>query len=120
MDIGPRLRQLREQQGLSQLDIEEATGLLRTYVSRVENGYIVPSLETLERFAGALGVPMHRLFYPAEGNLTRRKTPEPPTEERGKDAAVAQFLLKLKCYTSKFVDKDREVLLAVAKKLAML
>jgi transcriptional regulator with XRE-family HTH domain len=119
MEIGPRLRQLREEKGLSQLDIEEITGLLRTYVSRVENGYIVPSLETLERFAAALDVPMHVLFYPSAGSFRQRKSPEQPAEEEGRDRAAARFLLKLKGYSSKIVDKDREVLLAVAKRLAM-
>ena len=47
MLIGARLRQLREQKQMSQGDIEERTGLLRCYVSRVENGHTVPSLETL-------------------------------------------------------------------------
>ncbi len=123
MDIGPRLRQLREQKGLSQGDIQETAGLLRTYVSRVENGHIVPSLETLERFAAVLDVPMYRLFYPAEGppssgNLTPRKTLEQLAEEEGKEGVNARFLLTLKGHASKIVDRDREVLLALAKRLA--
>jgi transcriptional regulator with XRE-family HTH domain len=118
MDIGPRLRQLREQKGLSQFDIEEATGLQRTYVSRVENSRIVPSLETLHRFASALDMPVHRLFHPAEGNLAPRKTLEQTAEEEGKEGANARFLLKLKNYINQIVDKDRDVLLAVAKRLA--
>ena len=44
---------------MSQRDNEERAGLERCYVSRVENGHTVPSLETLERFAGALGVPLY-------------------------------------------------------------
>ena len=64
MLIGKRLRQLREQKHMSQGDIEERTGLLRCYISRVENGHTVPSLETLERFAGVLEVPMYQLFFP--------------------------------------------------------
>lgn len=63
MPIGARIRQLREQKGLSQGDIERMTGLLRCYTSRVENGHTVPSLETLERFAAALGIPLYELFY---------------------------------------------------------
>jgi len=56
--IGERLRVLREQKNLSQGDIEKKTGLLRCYVSRVENGHTVPSVETLEKFARALEVLM--------------------------------------------------------------
>src|ERR1700733_7499961 len=66
MLIGDRLRALREEKKLSQGDIEEKTGLLRCYVSRVENGHMVPAVETLEKFARALGVPMYQLFYDGE------------------------------------------------------
>src|SRR5438270_11150246 len=63
MIIGDRLKALREEKDLSQGDIEKRTGLLRCYVSRVENGHTVPSVETLEKFARALEVPLHHLMY---------------------------------------------------------
>jgi transcriptional regulator with XRE-family HTH domain len=63
MVIGDRLSELREQKKLSQGDIEKRTGLLRCYVSRVENGHTVPSIETLEKMARALEVPLYKLFY---------------------------------------------------------
>jgi len=63
MVIGERLRQLREAKNLSQGDIEKRTGLLRCYTSRVENGHTVPAVETLEKYARALDVPLYRLFY---------------------------------------------------------
>ena len=66
MIIGGRLRELREDKKLSQGDIEKRTGLLRAYVSRVENGHTVPALKTLEKFARALEVPMYELFYDDE------------------------------------------------------
>lgn len=62
MEIGPRLRALREQKQLSQGDIENKTGLLRCYISRVEKGHTIPNVETLEKFARALKVPLYRLF----------------------------------------------------------
>ncbi len=52
--IHERLRELREAKNLSQGDIEKRTGLLRCYTSRVENGHTVPSLDTSEKYAGAL------------------------------------------------------------------
>src|SRR5579862_5535073 len=61
--IGERLRELRKEKRLSQGDIEKRTGLIRCYVSRVENGHTVPAVETLEKFARALDVPMYQLFY---------------------------------------------------------
>ena len=60
--IGDRLRALREDKKLSQGDIEKRTGLLRCYISRVENGHTVPAIETLEKMARALEVPLYQLF----------------------------------------------------------
>jgi len=123
MPIGTRLRQLREQKGFSQGDIEEITGLLRCYISRVENGHTVPSLETLERFAAALDMPLYRFFYtgedqPATPNLTPRPSLEQLATEKGSEGADARFLLKLKTYADKIVDADRDVILSLAKRLA--
>ena len=47
-------------------DVENRTGLLRCYISRVENGHTVPAIETLEKFARALEVPIYQLFYGLE------------------------------------------------------
>jgi transcriptional regulator with XRE-family HTH domain len=66
MDISERLRQLREAKKLSQGDIEKRTGLLRCYISRVENGHTVPSLETLEKMARAFEVQLYQIFYEGE------------------------------------------------------
>ena len=66
MVIGDRIRQIRDYKNLSQGDIEKRTGLLRCYVSRVEQGHTVPSIETLEKFARALEVPMYQLFFDGE------------------------------------------------------
>src|ERR1700678_279547 len=63
MVIGDRLRELRETKQLSQGDIEKRTGLLRCYISRVENGHTVPAIETLEKLARAMEVPLYQLFY---------------------------------------------------------
>jgi len=70
MIIGDRLKTLRESKSLSQGDIEKRTGLLRCYISRVENGHTDPSVETLEKLARAFEVPLYHLFYDGE---------EPPT-----------------------------------------
>jgi transcriptional regulator with XRE-family HTH domain len=123
MAIGARIRQLREQKKLSQGDIERMTGLLRCYTSRVENGHTVPSLETLERYAAALGLPLYQLFYagdepPPTPNLTPRRTLEELAEEEGKQGADARFLLKLKSLAENIRESDRQVLLSLAKKLA--
>jgi len=124
MLIGTRLRQLREQKQLSQGDIEERTGLLRCYVSRVENGHTVPSLETLERFAGVLDVPLYQLFFtgdeaPPTPNLTPRRTLDELTGDNGGKGIDAQFLLKLRNLLGRLAEPDRDVILSLAKRLAM-
>src|ERR1700720_1399523 len=94
MIIGDRLRALREHKNFSQGDIERRTGLLRCYISRVENGHTVPAVETLEKFARALEVPMYQLFYDGEEpptlpNLPKRKTADDIVwGSRGKDARM--------------------------------
>jgi transcriptional regulator with XRE-family HTH domain len=123
MLIGERLRQLREQKALSQGDVEKSSGLLRCYISRVEHGHTVPSLETLERFAAALDVPLYRLFYteedtPPTPNLTPRKTLEELADDPGASGSDARFLLKLKGVLGRMVDSDRAFLLDFARKLA--
>lgn len=75
MVIGARLRSLRENKGFSQGEIEKRTGLLRCYISRVENGHTIPSLETLQRLAAALEVSLYELFYPGEGEAPRPSWP---------------------------------------------
>ena len=118
-----KLRALRIQKNYSQGDIESRTGLLRCYVSRVENGHTVPSLETLEKFAAALGVPLDQLFY--EGDKPPEAVPlplHPSLEElaRREDAAGidARFLIKMKNLIGKIAETDRDVLLTLARKLA--
>ena len=123
MRIGARLRQLREQKGLSQGDIEAATGLLRCYTSRVENGHTVPSLETLERFASALQIPLFMLFYEGDGQpptpaLTARSTMENAAALGTPEGEDAMFLLKLKKLLGNIVGPDREALLSMARKMA--
>jgi transcriptional regulator with XRE-family HTH domain len=123
MSIGARIRTLRDQKGLSQGDIERMTGLLRCYTSRVENGHTVPSLETLERFAAALDVPLYRLFCagedtPPTANLSPRKALEELAESDGKQGEDARFLLKLKTLLDQVTESDRQVVLTLAKKLA--
>ena len=63
MLIGERIRAIREAKGLSQGDIEKRSGLRRFHISRAENGYSVPSVETLEKIAYALEVPLYQFFY---------------------------------------------------------
>jgi len=119
--IGDRLRDMREQKKLSQGDIEKRTGLLRCYISRVENGHTVPAIETLEKLARALEVPLYQLFYDGEEppklpNLPRRKSSEDIAwGSSGKDG---RFLNKLRRLLAKSEEADRKLLLHMAQKMA--
>ena len=122
MIIGDRLRALREEKHFSQGDIEKKTGLLRCYIYRVENGHTVPAIETLEKMARALEVPMYQLFYDGEEppklpNLPKRKSSDDIAWGRaGKDA---RFLSKLRRLLSKTEEGDRKLLLSMAQKMAL-
>jgi transcriptional regulator with XRE-family HTH domain len=121
MVVGERLRALREQKGLSQSDLEDRSGMARTYVSRVEQGHTVPSLETLERFAGALEVPLYRLFYeggsePVTPHLTKRRSLEELAVQNGLEGGEG-LLKQLKDLTGKMVESDRAILLDFACRL---
>jgi transcriptional regulator with XRE-family HTH domain len=119
--ISDRLRSIREEKNLSQGDIEKRTGLLRCYVSRVENGHTVPAVETIEKFARALEVPIYQLFYdgdkpPELPNLPKRKTAaDIAWGATGKDA---RFLTKLRRLLAKTGERDRKLLLAMTQKIA--
>jgi transcriptional regulator with XRE-family HTH domain len=116
MIIGDRLRELREAKKLSQGDIEKRTGLLRCYVSRVENGHTVPAVETIEKFARALEVPTYQLFYDGE---EPPKLPNLPDENaRGGSGKDARYFRKLARLLSKSDERDRKLLLHVAQKMA--
>ena len=123
MVIGRRLRTLREEKSLSQGDIEKRTGLLRCYISRVENGHTVPSLETLERLAAALEVPLYQLFYdgdeaPALPNLSARQSTEELAQTLPLDGEENRFFDKVHRLIDRIDEKDRQLLLYMAQKLA--
>jgi transcriptional regulator with XRE-family HTH domain len=121
MLIADRLRALREEKKLSQGDIEKRTGLLRCYISRVENGHTVPAIETLEKMARALEVPMYQLFYDGEEppklpNLPKRRSADDIAwGSTGKDA---RFLSKLRRLLGRMDDDNRKLLLFMAQKMA--
>ena len=121
MIIGDRLRTLREEKRFSQGEIEKRTGLLRCYISRVENGHTVPAIDTLEKLARALEVPMYELFYDGEQppklpDLRERKTGQDFAWGRsGKDAKT---LNKFRQLLSKTDEKNIKLLLFMAQRMA--
>lgn len=119
MIIGERLRALREAKKLSQDDIQERTGLIRCYTSRVENGHTVPSLETLEKYARALEIPMYHLMF--DGN--EPPVPPKPTTNSSKAAwensrTGVRLMRKIVPLLSKMKQSDRNLILFLAGKVA--
>jgi transcriptional regulator with XRE-family HTH domain len=118
MVIGNRLKELRESKELSQGDIEKRSGLLRCYISRVENGHTVPSVETLEKMARALEVPMYRLFHDGEAPASLRKLKPPKDDEWGTKGDDAVYLSKLCKLLAKMKPDDQQFLMHMAQKAA--
>jgi transcriptional regulator with XRE-family HTH domain len=121
MLIGERLRALRSEKKISQGIIEKRTGLLRCYISRVENGYTVPAVETLEKFARALEVPIYQLFYEGDGkpevpNLAKRNAAN--DTGWGSSGKEARTLAKFRRLLGQAKENDRKLLLFVAQKMA--
>ena len=111
MNIGDTIRNLRLHKGMSQGDIEKRTGLLRCYLSRVENGHTIPSLDTLAKIASAMDVPLAQFFsetYHDNGNKT---TPHLSDDE-------VRFLTQIRRYSSGLNDSDRKLVIAMVKKMA--
>ncbi|HEY6489956.1 MAG: helix-turn-helix transcriptional regulator [Terracidiphilus sp.] len=110
MKIGTTIRAHRLQKGLSQGDIEKKTGLLRCYLSRVENGHTVPSLDTLSKIAVALDLPIAQFF--ADDSVGRQLNTQRLTDDE------LRFLTQIRRYSSNLNESDRKLLLAMVKKFA--
>jgi transcriptional regulator with XRE-family HTH domain len=109
VDIGKRLRELREAKGLSQRDVEDRSGLPRSQLSIIENGHSTPSFRVLERWAEALDVELNELFTVGHG---QPETTVPP--ERIQVGAQGRTLLGL--FGQMPVD-DRALLVSIARDL---
>jgi transcriptional regulator with XRE-family HTH domain len=122
MIIGDRLRALRIEKNFSQGVIEERTGLLRCYISRVENGHTVPNVETLEKMARALEVPLYVLFYDGE------QPPHPPRLPKQKDGDSISWgnsgkdrlaLTQFRRLLGRIKAEDQRLLMFMANKMAL-
>lgn len=112
MNIGETIRSFRLQRGMSQGDIEKRTGLLRCYLSRVENGHTIPSLDTLAKIAGAMDMALAQFFAEqSTENGQPRSAPQLSEDE-------VRFLTQIRRYSSTLNDSDRKLVLAMVKKMA--
>jgi transcriptional regulator with XRE-family HTH domain len=111
MNIGSTIRTYRLQKGMSQGDIEKRTGLLRCYLSRVENGHTIPSLDTLAKIASAMELPIAQFFGDNSSNGSLKKLPRLTEDE-------VRFLSQIRRYTINLNDSDRKLVLTMVKKMA--
>ena len=118
MLIGQRLRDIRKAKNLSQDDIARATGFVRPYISRVENGHIVPRIEILKEWAGALGMPLYQILYEGEEPPKPPKFPDGEEWVWGSSGREAHELVMLRRSLSKMTEADRKILLAPAGRMA--
>jgi transcriptional regulator with XRE-family HTH domain len=110
MNIGETIRNFRLQRSMSQGDIEKRTGLLRCYLSRVENGHTIPSLDTLAKIAAAMDLALSQFF--SDGNSNGHKgLPQLSDDE-------VRFLSQMRRYSANLNDSDRKLVLAMVKKMA--
>jgi transcriptional regulator with XRE-family HTH domain len=79
---------------------------MRCYISRVENGHTVPSIETLSRIARALDAPLADLFLSADA----RVAPNDSTEQH--------FLEEMRRYLPELSPAEREQILEMVRRLA--
>jgi transcriptional regulator with XRE-family HTH domain len=117
MVIGERLKELRELKKMSQGDVEKRTGLLRCYISRVENGHTVPSVDTLEKMASALEIPLYRLFTD-DANI---KKPDIPLQKIPTRAVTTKEDREIHAFArlfSRMDDKNLGLLFHMASKMA--
>lgn len=114
MFIAGRLRAFRLQKKLTQGEIEKRTGLQRSYISRVENGYTTPSVATLEKWARALAVPLYQIFFEQEVPTASRFSAQqkPAGVRQGKETS---YLARLRWLLGRMGESDRQVLLDLAR-----
>jgi transcriptional regulator with XRE-family HTH domain len=117
MDIGRRLRELREHKKLSQGDIEHKTGLLRCYISRVENGHTVPVIETLEKMARALEVPLYAILYERKGEAKTDEEEDELSDWASQRKGARQFR-KFRQAIAGMSAQDRNTFMFMAEKVA--
>lgn len=111
MNIGVTIRNYRLQKGMSQGDIEKRTGLLRCYLSRVENGHTIPSLDTLAKIAGAMDLPLSQFFTDSGHTNGSKGLPQLSDDE-------VRFLSQIRRYATNLNESDRKLVLAMVKKMA--
>ncbi len=120
MILSERIRSIREQKKMTQGDIEDRTGLKRSYVSRLEHGRTIPSLATLEKFAQALEVPLYQFFYdgePPNAASLPRSVQAADGDHWGLNGDSARYVHRLGILLRRISENDRKMLVHFASQL---
>jgi transcriptional regulator with XRE-family HTH domain len=115
MEIGQKSRDLREAKRLSQGDMGRRSGLLQCYVSRVERGRAIPGVETLEKFANALGIPLYRVFTDGE-SVSMPKLPS--TKDKPARQTGGKHHRELRLFAKAFDEREQKLLVSLAHRMA--
>lgn len=73
--MGLHIRDLRKANGLSMAQVADAVGVSTSYISQVERGLVNPSIKTIEKIAGYLGVSLGELFMDDRADKTPAAAP---------------------------------------------
>ncbi|MDX6711025.1 MAG: hypothetical protein QOH96_2041 [Blastocatellia bacterium] len=122
MMMGDHLRFLREQMDLSQGDIQKRTGLLRCYISRVENNHTTPSVETLQKMALAMDIQLHQVLYdgprPPELPKLVPENEDSIPDTWGARGNEARSLSKLRRFLAQMTPRNRTILTTLISQLS--
>ncbi len=118
MQIGERLRCLREHNNLTQDEVAQRAGLVQRYISRVENGHAVPKLETLEKWARAMQVPLYVLFHETRNpKMSKRLTSR--RIDWASSGKGARYLGKLRHVLGRLSQRDLELFISVVRRVGL-
>jgi transcriptional regulator with XRE-family HTH domain len=114
--LGERIKALRAERQLQQRQLAEKAGLTPSMLSQIESGRLTPSLHTLGKVAGALGVPIAALFESApNGRLHLSRQSEYPvvsfegTTEKWHVLGAGLFQGKIRAVISTLGPRDKGV-----------
>ncbi len=95
MHIGSRLREARQQRGMTIQELASVTNLSKGFLSQVENDKASPSLDTLERIAQAVDVPLAYILLPNERRMHVLRAADRPAYRYGEAGLRVEVLSPL-------------------------
>lgn len=91
MNIGSTIQKLRKEKNIRQIELAENSGISQTYLSQIEKGLKMPTVDVLEKVCFNLGIPYPVLSYLS---IDRNNVPEGKKEIYDKFEPVISKLIK--------------------------